>query len=254
LSKQAPAGRDVELAWNPEFLREGFAVQDTLHPDRIVVGVQSEDADAMLREVYAPMLEAGTPYIATNMATAELVKVSANAFLATKISFINAIADVCDATGGDVVTLARAIGHDTRIGHRFLSAGLGFGGGCLPKDIRGFMARAEELGVDRSLAFLRAVDDINLQRRERVVELARELVGGSFVDRKVGVLGAAFKPNSDDVRDSPALHVAAAIQLGGGEVRVHDPQAMENAREIFPSLDYAPDAPKACERPTWYCI
>jgi UDPglucose 6-dehydrogenase len=235
----------AELAWNPEFLREGFAVEDTLRPDRLVVGVTSAEADQTLREVYASLLAAGVPYISTDLATAELVKVSANAFLATKISFINAIADVCDATGADVVTLADALGHDSRIGRRFLSAGLGFGGGCLPKDIRAFLARSEELGV--SLDFLKEVDEINMRRRVRVVELTRELVGGSFLGATVAVLGAAFKPDSDDVRDSPALNVAAAIQLRGAQVRVHDPEALDNARALFPSLDYAREVTKACE-------
>ncbi|MEU7816205.1 UDP-glucose/GDP-mannose dehydrogenase family protein [Pseudonocardia sp. NPDC049154] len=239
---------DAELAWNPEFLREGFAVQDTLRPDRLVVGVTSERADAVLREVYAPMLTAGCPYISTDLATAELVKVAANSFLATKISFVNAMAEVCDAAGGDVVTLADAIGHDTRIGRRFLSAGVGFGGGCLPKDIRAFMARAGELGVGEALSFLKAVDEVNMRRRQRTVDLARELVGGSFLGKNVAILGAAFKPDSDDVRDSPALNIAAAIQLQGGQVRVHDPEAIDNARAQFPTLDYALDIEKACER------
>jgi UDPglucose 6-dehydrogenase len=238
---------DVELAWNPEFLREGTAVQDTLEPDRLVVGVQSAEANATLREVYAPLLEAGTPYLVTDMATAELVKVSANSFLATKISFINAIAEVCEATGADVVQLADAIGMDSRIGRRFLTAGLGFGGGCLPKDIRAFYARGEELGVGKSLAFLREVDEINMRRRQRTVEVARELVGGSFLGRRVAILGAAFKPDSDDIRDSPALNVAAAIQLQGAHVIVHDEQAIDNARAAFPSLDYALEPAKACE-------
>jgi UDPglucose 6-dehydrogenase len=248
LAKLAPAGPRVNLAWNPEFLREGFAVQDTLRPNRIVVGVQTASADAVMRSIYAPLLSAGTPYISMDLPTAELVKASANAFLATKISFINAIADVCDAAGADVVPLAAAIGLDDRIGPRCLSAGLGFGGGCLPKDIRAFIASAKELGVDRSLAFLRDVDEINIRRRDRVVQLASELIGGSFIDRNVGVLGAAFKPNSDDVRESPALKVAAEIQQRGGRVRVHDPEALDNARAAFPGLDYAADAPKACER------
>jgi UDPglucose 6-dehydrogenase len=247
-ARLAASAPNAELAWNPEFLREGYAVADTLRPDRLVAGVVSPKADATLRAVYAPLLEAGVPYISTDLATAELVKVAANAFLATKISFINAIADVCDVTGADVVTLATALGHDDRIGHRFLSAGLGFGGGCLPKDIRAFLARAQELGVEQSLGFLREVDEINMRRRERVVELARELVGGSFLGRTVAVLGAAFKPNSDDVRDSPALNVAAAIQLRGAQVRVHDPEALDNARAVFPSLDYAREVTKACER------
>ncbi|MDX6354151.1 MAG: UDPglucose 6-dehydrogenase [Streptomyces sp.] len=249
LRELAPVGAGAELAWNPEFLREGFAVKDTLHPDRLVIGVRSAEAEEVLREVYAPILaEDNTPWISTDFATAELVKVSANAFLATKISFINAIADVCDAVGGDVTTVAKAIGYDARIGPRFLSAGLGFGGGCLPKDIRAFMARAQELGVHDALGFLREIDEINMSRRRLTIDLAREMVGGSFLGRNVAVLGAAFKPDSDDVRDSPALNVAAAIQLQGAQVRVYDPAAMENARRQFPSLDYAPDIDKACEQ------
>jgi UDPglucose 6-dehydrogenase len=247
LAELAPVGADAELAWNPEFLREGFAVEDTLRPDRLVAGVRSPRVDAVLRAVYAPLLEADVPYISTDLATAELVKVAANAFLATKISFINAMAEVCEATGADVQTLADAIGRDERIGRRFLSAGLGFGGGCLPKDIRAFMARAGELGVDQALTFLREVDEINMRRRQRVVELARSIVGGSFLGARIGVLGAAFKPDSDDVRDSPALAVAAAIQLQGGDVRVHDPEAVDNARVRFPTLDYTDDVTKALE-------
>ena len=247
LAERAPAGAGAELAWNPEFLREGFAVQDTLAPDRIVLGTTSAPAQAQLRRLYAPMLATGTPFITTDLATAELVKVSANAFLATKISFINAIAEVCEAAGADVVTLADAIGHDARIGRRFLNAGLGFGGGCLPKDIRAFLARAGELGVGEALAFLRDIDAINMRCRRRVVDLARDMVGGSFLSRNVAVLGAAFKPNSDDVRDSPALKVAAAIQLEGAQVRVHDPEALDNARAVFPTLDYAREPGKACE-------
>jgi UDPglucose 6-dehydrogenase len=243
----APAGAAAGLAWNPEFLREGLAVQDTLRPDRIVVGVTSEKADETLRAVYASVLDLGTPYITTDLPTAELVKVAANAFLATKISFINAVANVCEAAGADVMTLADALGHDTRIGRRFLSAGLGFGGGCLSKDIRAFMARADELGVGSSLQFLREVDQINTGRRALAVDVARELAGGSFAGRNVAVLGAAFKPDTDDVRDSPALDVARAIQSEGAVVRVHDPRATYNARQAWPALDYVEEAVKACE-------
>jgi len=236
------AGRGLELAWNPEFLREGFAVEDTLTPDRLVFGVRSAAAERRLREAFAPVIdpEAGpaTPVVVTDFATAQLVKVAANAFLATKISFINAMAEVCEATGGDVTLLSKALSYDTRIGGRFLHAGLGFGGGCLPKDIRAFMARAGELGVDQALSFLKEVDAINLRRRARMVEIARELVGGSFGGMRVAVLGAAFKPNSDDIRDSPALDVAAAIQRQGAAVCVYDPQAMNNARVKHPELGY----------------
>jgi UDPglucose 6-dehydrogenase len=244
LTSLAPC-KDVELAWNPEFLREGFAVQDTLHPDRLVLGVRTEWAEQQLRAVFAPMIESGTPVVLTDFATAELVKVAANSFLATKISFINAMAEVCEATGADVTKLAEAIGHDARIGRRFLNAGLGFGGGCLPKDIRAFIARAQELGVDQAVSFLHEVDAINLRRRARVVDLGQELLDGSWTDRRVAVLGAAFKPDSDDIRDSPALDVAAAIGRRGANVLVYDPQALDNARQLYPDLQYAASAEDA---------
>ncbi|MVO85862.1 nucleotide sugar dehydrogenase [Streptomyces sp. p1417] len=242
----APAGEAVELAWNPEFLREGFAVEDTLHPDRIVVGVRGEHAEKVLREVYATPVAEGSPFVVTDFPTAELVKTSANSFLATKISFINAMAEVCEAAGGDVVRLAEALGYDDRIGAKFLRAGIGFGGGCLPKDIRAFMARAGELGADQALTFLREVDSINMRRRGHMVELARDAVGGgSFLGKRVAVLGAAFKPDSDDVRDSPALNVAGQIHLQGGQVTVYDPKGMANARRLFPTLGYADSAEEA---------
>ncbi|MDY7541189.1 MULTISPECIES: UDP-glucose/GDP-mannose dehydrogenase family protein [unclassified Cryobacterium] len=239
VAELAPVGVQAQVAWNPEFLREGFAVEDTLRPDRIVAGTSSHEADAILREVYADILATGTPYITTDAATAELVKVSANAFLATKISFINAIAQVCDAAGADVLTLADALGHDARIGRRFLSPGLGFGGGCLGKDIRAFQARADELGVGEALAFLDDVDAINLNGRSRIVNLAAELLGGSAAGKRIAILGAAFKPNSDDVRDSPALHVAEQLRLAGATVRVHDPEAQANAHRAYPHFEYA---------------
>ena len=245
LAELAPAGADAELAWNPEFLREGFAVQDTLHPDRIVVGVTSDRSEKVLRDVYTKPISEGSPFVVTDFPTAELVKTSANSFLATKISFINAMAEVCEAAGGDVVKLAEAIGYDERIGSKFLRAGIGFGGGCLPKDIRAFMARAGELGADQALTFLREVDSINMRRRGHMVELAREAVGGSFLGKRVAVLGATFKPDSDDVRDSPALNVAGQIQLQGAQVTVFDPKGMGNARALFPTLAYAPSAQEA---------
>ncbi|MGW6355011.1 UDP-glucose dehydrogenase family protein [Streptomyces sp. NPDC055092] len=242
----APAGGEVELAWNPEFLREGFAVQDTLHPDRIVVGVRSDRAEKTLREVYATPVGQGSPFVVTDFPTAELVKTAANSFLATKISFINAMAEVCEAAGGDVAKLAEAIGYDERIGPKFLRAGIGFGGGCLPKDIRAFMARAGELGADQALTFLREIDSINMRRRGQMVEMTREaLGGGSFLGKRVAVLGATFKPDSDDVRDSPALNVAGQIHLQGGQVTVYDPKGMDNARRLFPTLGYAESADAA---------
>ncbi|WP_367319407.1 UDP-glucose/GDP-mannose dehydrogenase family protein [Streptomyces sp. HUAS ZL42] len=238
----------ADVAWNPEFLREGCAVQDTLRPERIVVGVRSVPAEARLRALYAPLLAADIPVFVTDPATAELVKVASNSFLATKISFINAMAEICDATGADVLTLARAMGADSRIGPRFLAPGLGFGGSCLPKDIRAFAARAEELGQGESVAFLRQVDEINTRQRERTVALAQRVVGGDFAQRNVAVLGAAFKPRSDDVRDSPALAVADAIRRRGAQVRVHDPEAVDNARAAYPALQFALDVTKACEQ------
>jgi UDPglucose 6-dehydrogenase len=245
LREIAPAGAIVELAWNPEFLREGHAVEDTLRPDRLVAGVQSTRAERVLREVYAEPLAAGVPFVVTDLATAELTKVAANSFLATKVSFINAMAELCEATGADVVTLADAIGYDPRIGRRYLNAGLGFGGGCLPKDIRAFMARAGELGVDQALTFLREVDSINMRRRHRMVDLARQECDGDVLGKRVGVLGAAFKPRSDDVRDSPALNVAAQLQLQGAHVSIYDPRANANARSLFPTLRYADSVAEA---------
>jgi UDPglucose 6-dehydrogenase len=229
----------AELAWNPEFLREGFAVEDTLHPNRLVVGVTSDHAEEVLQEVYAQNLKDQTPWVRADLPTAELVKVAANSFLATKISFINAMAEICEAAGGDVTVLAKAIGYDPRIGNRFLQAGIGFGGGCLPKDIRAFMARAEELGASQALEFLREIDSINLRARQRVIELVRRDLSEDLRGKKVAVLGAAFKPDSDDVRDSPALDIAVQIQAAGAIVTVHDPKATEPASKRFPVLNFA---------------
>jgi UDPglucose 6-dehydrogenase len=235
----SPLGAELELAWNPEFLREGFAVEDTLHPDRLVFGVASEWAERQLSAAFAPILRDSTPLVTSDLATAELVKVAANSFLATKISFINAMAEVCEATGADVNLLASALSHDSRIGGRFLKPGLGFGGGCLPKDIRAFAYRAEELGVGRAVAFLHEVDEINLRRRSRTVDLIREMAGGSLVGKRIAALGAAFKPNSDDVRDAPALDVARMLYIEGAIVTVYDPEANGNAHRAYPDLNYA---------------
>jgi UDPglucose 6-dehydrogenase len=251
IARLAPAGDQVDLVWNPEFLREGFALEDTLHPDRLVFGFppggRGSYAEQVLREIYAETIAAGTPVVVADLATAQLAKSAANAFLATKISFINAMAELCETTGGDVTVLADAIGHDSRIGRRFLNAGLGFGGGCLPKDIRGFMARAGELGAGDALTFLREVDAINQRRRARVVDMAGELLDRPWPGAKIAILGAAFKPDSDDIRDSPALNVAGRLHLFGAHVRVHDPQAMANARRSWPTLRYADSVMEACE-------
>jgi UDPglucose 6-dehydrogenase len=237
----------ARLVWNPEFLREGFAIKDTLTPDRFVYGIAPGDttSEAILDEVYADALAAGTPKVVTDLATAELVKVSANAFLATKISFINAMAEVAEVTGADVTQLADAIGFDARIGRRFLNSGLGFGGGCLPKDIRSFMARAEELGVDQALSFLSEVDSINLRRRARMVDLAIEVLGGDVSGKRIAVLGLAFKPDSDDVRESPALDVAVRLAELGADVVATDPEAIETSRRRFPELTYVADTTEA---------
>ena len=250
LVELAPAGTGVDLAWNPEFLREGYALDDTLHPGRLVFGLTADGrngpAEATLREIYAEIIDAGTPVVVADLATAELTKVAANAFLATKISFINAMSEVCEAAGADVTLLADGIGYDPRIGRSFLNAGLGFGGGCLPKDIRAFIARAGELGAGDALTFLREVDAVNQRRRQRVVDLAEELLGRPWPGARVAVLGAAFKPDSDDIRDSPALNVAGRLHLFGAHVTVHDPQAMANARRDWPTLSYADSVSDAC--------
>lgn len=236
LMKIAPQS---DLAWNPEFLREGFAVEDTLTPNRLVVGVANDAAEEILQKVYKPILDLGTPWIRADLPTSELVKVAANSFLATKISFINAMAEVCEAAGGDVTVLAQAIGYDPRIGNKFLQAGIGFGGGCLPKDIRAFMARAEELGAKQALEFLREIDAINLRARLRVIDVVRSELSDDLTVCKIAVLGATFKPDSDDVRDSPALDIAAQLNAAGALVTVHDPKGIEPARKRFPHLLYA---------------
>jgi UDPglucose 6-dehydrogenase len=238
----SPVGAQVDLAWNPEFLREGFAVDDTMNPDRLVFGVPTAWAEEQLRAAFAPVIAAGAPVKVTDLQTAELVKVAANSFLATKISYINAMAEICEATGADVHDLAEALAYDDRIGGKFLKPGLGFGGGCLPKDIRAFTHRAGELGVGQAVAFLREVDGINQRRRARTVDLVRELAGGDLVGVKVAALGAAFKPNSDDIRDAPALDVATTLQKAGAIVTVFDPAAMDNARRTYPQLSYGKSA------------
>ncbi|GAA2709527.1 UDP-glucose dehydrogenase family protein [Actinoplanes palleronii] len=242
LHELAPAGTDVELAWNPEFLREGFAVDDTMKPDRMVFGVTTAWAEEQLRAAFEPVLAQGVPVKVTDLKTAELVKVAANSFLATKISYINAMAEICEATGADVHDLAEALAYDERIGGKFLRPGLGFGGGCLPKDIRAFAHRAEELGVGQAVGFLREIDGINRRRRARTVDLVVELCGGVVEGKKVAALGAAFKPNSDDIRDAPALDVAASLHRMGAHVVVYDPAAMDNARRVHPELTYAVNA------------
>ena len=243
----APAGDLVDLAWNPEFLREGYAVRDSLAPDRIVFGVTSGHAEQILRRVYATPLAAGIPGLTMDLETAELVKVAANAFLATKISFINVMAEMCEAAGADVLQLADAIGLDERIGRKFLSPGLGFGGGCLPKDIRAFRSTAAERGVSSLVDLLATVEAVNLGRRDRVIELTCAAVGGDLAGKRIAVLGVAFKPNSDDIRDSPSLDICARLSAEGALVTVHDPVAMSKAARVRPELRYVDSVGEAAE-------
>jgi len=245
IRERAPAGGEAALAWNPEFLREGFAVEDSLSPGRLVFGVTAEQSARLLRQVYAKLLANGTPALVMDLETAELVKVAANAFLATKISFINAMAEICEKAGADVVRLADALARDERIGKHFLTPGLGFGGGCLPKDIRAFQCAARELGVESVVRLLGEVDAVNLGRRSRVTELARAAAGGTLSGRRIAVLGLAFKPGSDDVRDSPSLHVCGQLLREGAQVAAHDPVAMRNAARIQPDLRYADSVSEA---------
>jgi UDPglucose 6-dehydrogenase len=257
----------VEVAWSPEFLQEGFAVEDVLRPNRIVVGVKSDWANGLLYAAHKGVFDLAAtedrevPLVITDFATAELVKVAANAFLATKISFINAMAEVCEVAGGDVTQLARAIGYDPRIGNRFLQAGVGFGGGCLPKDIRAFQARAQELGAGEALRFLHEVDLINLRRRTRVLTLAADLLGRrsgpagpDLSGARIAVLGATFKPNSDDIRDAPSLAVAGLLQKAGADVRVYDPEGMDNAKKASPDLTYEPSLNDAVAGADLVCV
>ncbi|MFV0429174.1 MAG: UDP-glucose dehydrogenase family protein [Arachnia sp.] len=251
-SRLSSSGKQLLLVWNPEFLREGHAVQDTLHPDRIVYGLPEERGDgltakAILDECYSPLLAADTPLVVTNYPTADLVKVAANSFLATKISFINSMAELCDATGGDVTRLAEAIGYDDRIGNKFLQAGIGFGGGCLPKDIRAFMARAEELGVDEALTFLREVDAVNLRRRDHAVALAEAAISTGLEGSKIAVLGITFKPGTDDLRDSPALDIAGRLWSRGAQLSVVDPAAATQLRRLRPELTVPATVTEAVE-------
>ena len=246
LRKLSPPGQDVALAWSPEFLREGHSVHDTLNPDRLVLGVSDAWAERLLREIYAPLMSNGVPLVVTDLPTAELIKYGANAFLATKISFINALAELCEATGADVTVIAEVLAYDARIGSQFLAPGLGFGGGCLSKDIRALHACARELGVGDAVSFLSDVDHINMRRRARTVDLIAQKVGWAMSGRRIAILGAPFKPDSDDVRDSPALHVANDIQQAGGDVVIYDPRAMANARRVYPALAYARTVWDAC--------
>jgi UDPglucose 6-dehydrogenase len=246
LRAQAPPGQRVGIAWNPEFLREGHAVQDSLQPDRLVFGVENDDADQVLRDVYARTINDGTPVVRTDLETAELAKVSANVMLAARISLVNLLAEVCEAADADVGDLTRILGLDERIGSRFLRPGVGYGGGCLPKDTRAFAARAEELGLGGPAAVLREVDAINMSQRARTVDKAVALLGGRTAARRVAVLGAAFKAGSDDVRDSPALDVAATLQARGADVHVYDPEAGDNVRRTHPWLHAAPSVEDAC--------
>ncbi len=244
----APAGDLVRVAFNPEFLREGHAVQDSLAPDRIVLGVTDEESERLMRRVYAVPLASGVPSLTMDLETAELVKTAANAFLATKISYINMMAEICEASGADVTKLARAIGMDERIGGKFLAAGLGFGGGCLPKDIRAFRATAGELGVSSLATWLATVDEVNLGRRDRVMHLARQAAGGDLSGKRVAVLGIAFKPDSDDIRDSPALAIIGRMRDEGAVVSAYDPIAGAKAAEQVAGVRFTDSAAGAMDQ------
>ena len=265
--RYAPDASEVEVAWSPEFLQEGFAVEDVLRPNRVIFGVRTDWALAMLHVAHKGVFELAltedreVPVVVTDYATAELVKVAANAFLATKISFINAMAEVCEASGADVTQLARAIGYDPRIGNKFLRAGVGFGGACLPKDIRAFQARAQEIGAGEALRFLHEVDLINQRRRQKVIQLTAELVGRpsgpagpDLSGLSIAVLGATFKPNSDDVRDSPAIAVAQKLIRCGADVTVYDPEGMDNAEKVLPEARYAKTMLAAVEDADLVCL
>jgi UDPglucose 6-dehydrogenase len=243
----SPAGEGVEVAWNPEFLREAHAVEDTLTPDRLVFGTHSRQALELLEEVYSMPLTEATPVVRCDIATAELIKVAANAFLATKISFINAMAGMCQAAGGDITLLADAIGYDKRIGREFLNAGLGFGGGCLPKDIAALAVRAEELGVDTLRDFIRSVEAINDRQRTELAELAIDQAGGDVHGKRIAVLGATFKPGTDDTRNSPALTVADYLHARGADVRIYDPQARLPHRDGFTQVSTVEQAVRGAE-------
>ncbi len=240
-------GAPVTVAWNPEFLREGRAVQDSLRPERLVLGVEPGPGEQRLREVYRPLLAAGVPVVRTSLETAELAKASANLMLATRISLVNLLAEVCERSGADVADLTRVLGLDSRIGGHALVAGVGYGGGCLPKDSRAFAARAEELGVVHARGFVAQVEAVNRHQVERTVRLAAELLSGPVAGARVGVLGAAFKADSDDVRESPALAVACALQDLGARVSVYDPAAGDNTRKVAPALEVTTSAQDACE-------
>jgi UDPglucose 6-dehydrogenase len=267
VGKHAPAELGIEVAWSPEFLQEGFAVEDVLRPNRLVLGVKSAWAHTMLLAAHKGVFDLAltedreVPVVVTDFATAELVKHAANSFLATKISFINAMAEVCEASGADVSQLARAIGYDDRIGKKFLRAGVGFGGACLPKDIRAFQARAQELGAGEALRFLHEVDLINQRRRTRVVQLAAELLGRPYgpagpdlTGQRIAVLGATFKPGTDDVRDSPALSITRKLARAGAQVAVYDPKGMENAAKELPELEYAESMTEAVVGADLVCV
>ncbi|WP_027659718.1 UDP-glucose dehydrogenase family protein [Salinispora fenicalii] len=244
--KLSPIGDGVQVAWNPEFLREGTAVADTLTPDRIVLGVASTEAEETLRLLYAPITSGhGCPLVVTDRITAEMVKATANAYLATRISFVNAVAEMCAVVGANVAELADAIGHDARIGHQYLQPGLGFGGGCLPKDLHAFTAQAERGGVTTAAEFLHSVDSVNLHMRTRAVTLATAALNGEVRGRRIALWGTAFKPGIDDVRDSPALDVAVRLHGAGAQVTAYDPQGLAMARQSAPQLSYAATAAEA---------
>lgn len=227
---------DFDMVSNPEFLREGKAIQDFMHPDRIVIGVENEmAANAMIR-LYEPLK---APFIVTNIETAELIKHASNAFLALKISYINAIANICEKVGANVTKVAEGMGYDKRIGREFLDAGIGYGGYCLPKDTAAFIKIAEEAGYNFEL--LKMVQKINDDQRQQIVEKTRKALW-NLNNKTIGILGLSFKPNTDDMREAPSMDIIRKFQEEGAQIKAYDPQAMENAKAIFGDIEYAKNA------------
>jgi UDPglucose 6-dehydrogenase len=244
LAKRLPAGA-FDVASNPEFLREGSAIQDFMRPDRVVIGTDSEHARTVLRALYRPLYLLETPVVFTTIETAELIKYAANAFLATKITFINQVADLCEAVGADVQDVARGIGLDGRIGRKFLHAGPGFGGSCFPKDCAALVRTAEEAG--RRMTMVEDVLEINDSRKRGMADRIIAACGGTVAGKTLAVLGLTFKPNTDDMRDSPSLSILSPLIEAGATIRAFDPEGMAEAKKLLPGLDYCGDAYQAIE-------
>ncbi len=242
ISENQPTAVDFDVVSNPEFLREGAAIGDFMRPDRVVIGAESDQAIAIMKDIYNVLYLNETPFVITNVETAELIKYAANAFLATKISFINEVANLCEKVGANVQHVARGIGLDGRIGKKFLHAGPGYGGSCFPKDTQAMAATGRQFS--EPLRIVETVIEVNRRQRERMVEKVIALLDGDCGGKTVALLGLAFKPETDDVRDAPALYLVAALRERGARIRAYDPEAMDSFREHFPAgeIDYAEDA------------